>query len=234
MTVSRLLLLFLLVALFASPAAAQVDEDELGAWYMYFWSTRLNDGESRWGFQGDTQYRNWDLLGDLEQLLIRGGVTYTPDGTNATFTFGYGNITTGMYGSSDDTTHEDRIYQEALLRQRIGELLRLRHRFRYEQRWVDGQDFRTRFRYALFADIPVNGKQMAPGAFYIALYNELFINGERDIGTAMPVELFDRNRLYGGLGYVINERLKFQGGYMHQATDPWSKDQLQFSIHHSF
>ena len=56
-------------------AAAQVDEDQLGAWYMYFWGTRFND--SQWGLQGDVQYRNWDLGGDLEQLLIRGGLPYT-------------------------------------------------------------------------------------------------------------------------------------------------------------
>ena len=227
------LLCFFVVAT-ASTVSAQVDEDDLGAWYMYFWNARLNGGDSRWGFQGDGQWRNWDFGGDLEQLLLRGGVTYTPTDWNATFTLGYGNITSGTFGSSGDTSHEDRTYLEALLPQNLGQRLRLRHRFRYEQRFVDGQDFRTRYRYALFADIPVSGDSMDQGAIYFALYNELFINGERDIGTAMPVELFDRNRLYGGVGYVISDTLRFQGGYMRQATDSLSKDQLQFSLHHSF
>jgi hypothetical protein len=227
-------LLSLFVVAVASPVAAQVEEDDLGAWYMYFWSTRLNDGDSRWGFQGDAQWRNWDFGGDLEQLLLRGGVTYTPEDWDATFTLGYGNITSGTFGSSNDTSRENRTYLEALLPQSLGQRLRLRHRFRYEQRWVDNQDFRTRFRYGLFADIPVNGTSMETDAIYIALYSELFINRERDIGTAVPVELFDRNRLYGGVGYVISDRLKVQGGYMRQATDSLSKDQLQFSLHHSF
>jgi hypothetical protein len=58
---------------FSVPVHAQVDEDELGAWYMVFFNGKF--GEGPWGYQGDIQYRNWDLLGDLEQLLIRGGVT---------------------------------------------------------------------------------------------------------------------------------------------------------------
>ncbi len=64
--------------------AGDVDEDQLGAWYMYFWSTQLK--ESRFGFQGDFQFRNWDLLGDLAQLLIRGGVTYAPIAMDVKFT----------------------------------------------------------------------------------------------------------------------------------------------------
>src|SRR5690606_35126497 len=59
---------------------AQVNDDKLGAWYMYFWNTQLK--ESTVGFQGDIQYRNWNLGGDLEQLLLRGGITYTPKNAN--------------------------------------------------------------------------------------------------------------------------------------------------------
>jgi len=67
---------------------------------------------------------------------------------------------------------------------------------------------------------------------YLALYNELFINGQRDIGDGNSVELFDRNRFYAALGYVIRNGLKVQFGIMNQTTDGWSKNQLQFSCHH--
>ena len=30
---------------------------------------------------------------------------------------------------------------------------------------------------------------------YLALYNEIFINGQRDIGNDATVEIFDRNRV---------------------------------------
>ena len=148
------------------------------------------------GIPGDLQYRDWELLGDLEQLLLRGGVTYTPRETNVLLTLGYANITSGEFGDSNDTSTEHRIYQEALLPQAITPRLLLRHRFRYEQRWVDGDDFRTRYRYALFADVPLNRDGMGRGVIYLAFYNELFINGQRDIGDGRRVEYFDRNRFY--------------------------------------
>lgn len=229
----RLLIAVLLCFSFTpSLAKAQFDEDQLGAWYKYFWGNRFED--SQWGLQGDLQYRHWDTFGDLEQLLIRGGLTYTPEGTNILLTLGVANITTGAFGDSSQTVNENRIYQEALLPQKIGERVYLRHRFRYEQRWLDNQDFRTRFRYALFMDIPLNQTEMTKGAWYLAFYNEIFINGQRDIGDGREVELFDRNRIYGAVGYALGDRLRIQGGYMHQTTDNFDKGQLQLSLHQAW
>ncbi len=227
--IALLLLLFVASAGFAQSV---IDEDDTGAWYMYFFNTRFDD--SQWGMQGDFQYRNWDLGGDLEQLLLRGGITWTTLNKVATFTFGYGNITSGTFGSSSSTSHESRIYQEALIRQPLGERVKLRHRFRFEQRWVEDQDFRTRFRYAIFADIPLTNKNIVPGTWYLAFYNEVFVNLEQDIGRGRSVDTFDRNRLYGALGYSLTDTLKVQGGYMHQSTSSVDKGQLQLSLHHSF
>ena len=226
---------FLLVTIFSlQPATAQtqVDEGQTGAWYMYFWNHRFDNSE--WGLQGDLQHRNWDGLGDLEQLLIRGGVTYSPRWGDATFTLGVANITSGAFGNSSATSSEDRVYQEALLPQRLGGRLYLRHRFRFEQRWVEDQDFRSRFRYALFMDIPLNKADLSQDAWYLSFYNELFLNGEKDIGDGREVETFDRNRTYGALGYSIRDNLRLQFGYMHQGSDDIDKGQLQLSLHHSF
>jgi len=216
----------------AQPASAQFDEDQLGTWYMYFWSASIND--SPWGFQGDIQHRNWNILGDLEQLLLRGGLTYQPQNVKVKFTLGYAHIRTGEFGPGEEIVAENRIYQEALLPHHLGSRFYLTHRFRYEQRYVENQDFRTRYRYNLFLNIPLNKTDLSPGAIYIALYNELFINGQREIGNDRTVELFDRNRTYGALGYVINASLRTQVGMMQQTTDNWQKNQLQFSLHHSF
>jgi hypothetical protein len=213
-------------------AHAQFDEDQLGAWYMYFFSGKM--GEGPWGVQGDAQFRNWDLGGDLEQLLLRGGLTYTPENANIKFTFGYGNITTGAFGDDNSTVSESRIYQEALFPTIFADRFFLTHRFRYEQRWVEGQDLRTRYRYNLFMNIPLNQPNLNQGAIYLALYNELFINGERSIGTGNTVEIFDRNRFYTAIGYSIKDNLRTQLGIMKQTTNNWSKNQLQWSLHHSF
>jgi len=225
-------LFVLLFALLPLPVSAQVDEDQAGAWYMYFWNTRFGDGP--WGAQGDIQYRNWDAIGDLEQLLLRGGLTYSPESHGVTFTLGYGNITSGTFGPGDETSGEDRLYQEATLPQSLGPRVNLRHRFRFEQRWVDGQDTRTRYRYALFMDVPLSDEVIGQGTTYLALYNELFINGQRDIGPGRTVEHFDRNRTYAALGYGIAQRLRVQIGYMRQTTDSLKKGQLQVSLHQTF
>ncbi|MEZ4886344.1 MAG: DUF2490 domain-containing protein [Chitinophagales bacterium] len=227
-----LLLVSVACYLFSPKVNAQIDEDQLGAWYMYFWNTGFKN--SPWGLQGDIQHRNWNLGGDLEQLLLRGGITYQPDNTPIKFTLGYGNITTGTFGDSKETTSESRIYQEALIPQKLGNRFQLTHRFRFEQRFVENQDFRTRWRYNLFLNVLLNKTEMEKGTIYFAFYNELFINGERGIGDGREVQIFDRNRRYTALGYCLQKGLNIQLGFMEQATDDWTKGQMQLSVHQKF
>jgi len=216
-----------LIFLFSfSPSFAQ-DDPDLGAWYMYFGGAEFEN--SQFGIHAEAQYRNHNIVGDLEQLLLRTGLRYHLKDRSATFTIGYGNITTQAVGEPNNTVIENRIYQEALLRQKVL-TASLNHRFRYEQRFVDNQDFRTRLRYALFINIPLTEKKFSPGGFYIPIYNEIFINGEK----MENIEYFDRNRLYGGLGYVWKDNLKVQVGVMEQTlNNNFSKTQLQFSLHHT-
>ena len=200
---------------------------------MYFFNTTFN--ESSWGVQGDVQYRNWNIAGDLEQLLLRGGLTYKPKTADIKLTLGYGNITTGSYGNNNKSTSgESRIYQEALFPVKFGNRFHTNHRFRYEQRFVENQDIRTRYRYNLLINIPLNKTDMEKKTLYLAFYNELFINGQRKIGNNNTVEIFDRNRLYFALGYVIKKGFKIQIGAMNQTTDNWSKNQMQLSFHQVF
>ena len=221
----------LLIALFSFNlfnSDGQVDESQTGGWYMYFFNT--SHEKSKIGFQGDVQYRNWNIAGDLEQLLLRGGVTFKPEKANIKFTLGYGNITTGTFGEDNSTINESRIYQEALFPTKIGDRFYLNHRLRYEQRFVEEQTLRTRYRYNLFVNVALNQKEMKEKTIYLALYDEIFING-----TGMPGQsIFDRNRAYIALGYVLKKGMKFQLGIMNQTTNTVNKNQLQLSFHHAF
>ncbi|SEQ38538.1 Protein of unknown function [Hyunsoonleella jejuensis] len=228
----RLKLSFLTFVLSITISNAQIDQSQIGAWYMYFFNNQFE--KSSFGIQGDVQYRNWNVLGDLEQLLIRTGFTYTPKDSGVLFTLGYANITTGTFGGSNDTTSENRIYQEALFSQKLGGRFYIAHRFRYEQRFVENQDFRTRYRYNVFLNIPLNKAALVKHAIYSAFYNEIFINGQTDIGNNNNVQIFDRNRTYLGLGYVLKPGQRIQLGWMNQKTVNWGKGQLQFSFHHNF
>ena len=70
------------------------------------------------------------------------------------------------------------MYQEALFSNSLLKRLLLTHRMRYEQRWVENQDFRMRYRYMLFVNVPFKGTFLSKGTPYLAFYNEIFINGE--------------------------------------------------------
>ena len=226
---SIFLAIIYICSFFPIEGKTQINEDEIGAWYMYFFNTTFK--ESTWGVQGDIQCRNWNIAGDLEQLLLRGGITYKPKKANIKLTLGYGNVTTGSYGPNNSITSESRIYQEALFPVQFGNRFYTNHRFRYEQRFVENQDLRTRYRYNLFLNIPLNNPSMDKKTIYLALYNEIFINGQRSIGNGNSVEIFDRNRLYVATGYVIKKGLKVQLGIMKQTTNSWQKHQFQFSFH---
>ncbi len=229
----RLLAIFLFIGLMSFQASAQSpDEDQLGAWYMLFVQKKFNN--SQFGLQGDYQFRFWNAGSDLEQVLLRTGVTYTPKNADILLTVGYAHITTGEFGEGRGTSVENRIYQEALFSQKIGKRFLLTHRLRSEQRFVENQDFRTRYRYNLFVNVPLNNTKLVKNTVYLALYNEIFINGETDIGDDRRVQLFDRNRTYLGIGYNILDNIRIQGGWMRQTTANWVKGQAQLSGHFSF
>lgn len=216
----------------SASAQAQVDEGRVGAWYMYLWSAGLSDGG--FGLQGDVQHRNWDLGGDLEQWIVRGAVTWSPEGSSHRYSVGLARVISEDFGPSRESLAEKRFYQEALIPQRLGERWYFTHRFRLEQRDVEGQDFRNRLRYFLGLNVPLNQVSLGKGAVYLSFYNELFENLERDIGGGRRVDYYDRNRAYAAIGFSLSERSRLQFGYMYQDSRSSSKGQLQFNLFQNF
>ena len=224
----------ILTLLFSFPnnINAQTDPDEMGAWYLYIINTRFKK-DSLWGVQGDIQHRNYNIIGDLQQLLIRGGITYMPKESPLKLTFGYAHISNGTPGDSKESSIENRFYQETSFPIKLARGLYSNHRFRYEIRFMENQDFRTRYRYGVFLNIPLKKIVMEPKTLYLSFYNEIFINGQRNIGDGKTVAFFDLNRLYGAFGYVFRKGLKMQFGMMRQTTNSFGKNQLQLSLHHT-
>jgi hypothetical protein len=219
--------IFLLLSLGLGLNSLAQTEDQLGAWYMYFGNFRFTD--TPWAIHAEVQYRDNQILGDLDQLLLRSGLQYNLKSGQASFLIGYASITTGTLGESSATFHENRIYQEAILRQKLGRVS-LMHRYRFEQRWLADQKFRTRIRYGFFLNVPLNSKEMnEKGSLYGQVYNEIFINTKK-LNSSM--QYFDRNRIYLGLGYRPSKNLALQLGIMEQTRNNFSKPQLQFSVFH--
>ncbi len=230
---SRSIILLLIIYLLTPKSVnAQINEDKLGAWYMYFINSTFKN--SQWGYQGDVQFRNWNLGGDLEQLLISGGLTFSPKNANIKFAIGYANMNSGTFGKAKSTIMENRIYQEALFPVQFGSRIYTNHRFRYEQRFINNQNLRTRYRYKVSINVPLNKATLERKAIYLAFYDEIFLNGQRDIGNGNQVEIFDRNRLYMAVGYIIQNGVQVRLGIMNQTTNSWKKNQLQVSLHHNF
>jgi len=199
-------------------------ESDLGNWYLYLGNKKLNN---QWNLHHEVQYRNYDAIGDLEQLLLRTGIGYNLTENNNNILLGYGYILSENYiGDSDDkqSVHEHRIYQQFQTKHIMG-VFNLKHRFRFEQRFVE-DDFKSRLRYFLSVSIPVNNKTLEDKTLYVAAYNELFLN------TA--ASMFDRNRLYGGIGYKINKTIKLELGYMNQFFESSSRDQINTIMYLNF
>ena len=48
------------------------------------------------------------------------------------------------------------------------------------------------------------------------------------------MDFYDRNRLYGALGYKFSNTGQIQVGYMQQHTNVVNKGQFQLSLHYNF
>jgi len=199
-------LLLVLFISFLKPETAIAQDSDLGNWLIYIGSKKIDD---KWNIHHEIQYRNYDAVGDLEQLLLRTGLGYNLTENNNNLLIGYGYILSENYvGDSNDkvSVNEHRIFQQFTTKQKVGKL-GLSHRYRFEQRFVE-EDFKMRFRYFLGFKFPLQHKEDGSSPLYLSAYNEVFLNTESSI--------FDRNRVYGGLGYQFSKTLRLELGYMNQ------------------
>ncbi|MDG1396239.1 MAG: DUF2490 domain-containing protein [Flavobacteriales bacterium] len=191
----------------------QAQGSDVGNWLIYIGNKKVN---SRFNLHNEIQYRNYDAIGDLEQLLLRTGLGYTFKDNSSNLLLGYGYVVSENYKDENEkyAINEHRIFQQFTSSQTIGSI-KIQHRYRFEQRFVE-RDFIQRFRYFVSFNIPLKIKKNTQT--YLSVYNEIFMN------TNSPV--FDRNRLYGGIGYNINNNIRIEIGYMNQFFEKYNRDQL--------
>jgi hypothetical protein len=199
-------------------------DSNLGNWLIYFGNKKVN---SKVNWHHEVQYRNYNAIGDLEQLLLRTGVGYNLSENNNNLLLGYGYILSQNYISETEKVdvNEHRVYQQFITRQSFSRV-KVQHRYRFEQRWVEDADMKLRFRYFLSLNVGLNNKEIVDKTWYASMYNEIFINNNQVI--------FDRNRLYVGLGYKLNKLAKFELGYMNQFLNNENRDQVNMITFLSF
>lgn len=92
--------------------------------------------------------------------------------------------------------------------------VKIENRLRFEHSWFyapqkDEHSGRNRIRYRLSASLPLNNKEIKKGTLYASAYDEIFFTLNGDPFTS-------RNRVYGGLGYQIDETFTLSSGYLWQ------------------
>jgi hypothetical protein len=221
--VKRIQLLSLLSVFFIS-SNVNAQNSEVGNWFLYFGNQKINN---RLNWHNEVQYRNYNFAGDLEQLLLRTGIGYNLSENNNNVLLGYAYIHSEPYiAGTDDKlkTDEHRIFQQFITKQQFGRV-NVQHRYRFEQRFIE-DDYKMRLRYFLSLNVPINKKEMEKNAIYASAYNEIFIN------TEGPT-YFDRDRIYGGIGFCFNKSLKMEVGVMSQILTNSSRTQFQIMFFNS-
>lgn len=218
------LLFLVLLFSFLKPETVKAQESDFGNWLIYIGNKKLN---TKWNIHNEIQYRNYDAIGDLEQLLLRTGLGYTFNQSKNNILLGYGYILSENYvGNTNNkvSVNEHRIFQQFTSKQSIGSV-KLNHRYRFEQRFVKS-DFKLRFRYFLGLNIPLKKKGNETSKYYLSAYNEIFLNTKTSI--------FDRNRAYIGFGYNVCEQLRLEAGYMNQFFETSNRDQFNIITFFTF
>jgi len=228
MNTKNRILYFLVFICIPNLISSQINKNDLGSWGMFFNQTRIHN---KWSLHSEIQFRSYEIKPNTEQLLIRGGINYHYN-KSVIFTGGYGWITNYKDDADGDflkppTVNENRIWQQMQLKNNIGRVF-LEHRYRIEQRWINqsnSTNYKNRIRYLLRLSIPINKKEIKKNTIFVGLHDEVFIH--------LNSTPFDRNRLYGALGYQFNLITNIQIGYLFQSVGSVSKQYLQLSLNYN-
>ncbi|RPD48663.1 DUF2490 domain-containing protein [Hymenobacter sediminis] len=219
------------------------DRNTLG-WLVYSGDHKLTE---KWALHTEYQWRRVNWLRAPQQQLARLGLVRTLT-ARITASGGYTYFQTHRYGSYPTVPGrpepEHRLYQDVSLKDPLGRLT-LTHRLRLEQRWLgtraeEGQGrvqdwaFQNRIRYQLSGQFPLQGPTVEDNEWYLNAFDELFIGFGRNVGD----NVFNQNRLSGGLGYQFSDNAKVELNYLHQISQHAEPEAVSgrpvFEINHGF
>lgn len=220
------MLLSLLARAAQGQAAGRVLDRNAIGWFTYNGDHQLHP---KWAVHTEVQWRRTRLGRGRQQLLTRLGLLYTlaeqvqvSGGYTQLTTYPYGDYPTADLGAP---TPENRLYEDVSFASSYGRL-QLTHRLRLEQRWL-GQlapgnpdqvahwQYQNRARYQLAGQVPLQGPRLDDGELYATFFDELFIS----FGPSVGLNVFNQNRLSGGLGYQLRKNWQVELTYLNQ----WSQ-----------
>ncbi|MFC0515636.1 DUF2490 domain-containing protein [Mucilaginibacter angelicae] len=215
-------LAFLLLTVCAFNSKAQ--DSKVGTWGIV---TVVLPGDSthKWGGYTEFQTRTNNVFSQFQYYEAKAGVSYDID-KNFTALLGTGHYSTYDYMDvgKGPTINETRFWEQITSNQFLYRI-KLEHRYRVEQRWVNG-DYRNRFRYRLNVFVPLNNTKIVAKTWFISAYDEVFLNNK--------VPNFERNRVSAALGYQFDKSWILQAGWINQynysATAKSDKDNIMLIL----
>ncbi len=161
----------------------------------------------RWGGYFEAQDRNYGIVSKFYYYEVKTGVSYNFD-NNSFALLGTGRYTTYGFDAVDDGPQitETRLWEQLTTNHYISRL-KLEHRYRVEQRWLN-TGYRNRFRYRLTATLPLNKPKLEKGALFAAAFGEVFFNNKQPN--------FERNRFSPSIGYKFSKPFTLQAGVINQ------------------
>ncbi|GAB3955196.1 hypothetical protein GCM10028805_42030 [Spirosoma harenae] len=192
------------------------------AWFVY---TGDHPIASKWALHTEYQWRRANWIHEPQQHLARLGLVRTLT-DRVKLSGGYTYFQSHRYGNYPEVVKrpepEHRIYEDITLTDQLGSL-GLEHRLRLEQRWLGTRDetgeepvqewmYQNRIRYQLTLEIPLQGPKIDDGEWYLNAFDEVFIGFGRNVNN----NVFNQNRLSGGLGYQFTNDAKLELNYLYQ------------------
>jgi hypothetical protein len=196
---------------------------ETGIWNGVYIKVKLSE---KLGYYGEHHYRVrndldniWSFYGRTRQVYNRAGLNiffnqYFEAVIGPTLVFNF----SPQPGNPEfeDVTLEPRIWHQWLLKMPAMGRVNIYHQFRFEHRWrrsnrKDAEyDYNDRYRYKVFAYIPLNSKKIEQKTLFFSPSAEIFMHSGENI-VYHPFEDF---RTYNGFGYVLNQNVTFFAGHM--------------------
>lgn len=209
-------LLILIACILLQKPIALGQTDKLGNW------NTLNiqlDFKGKLGLLNDFQVRSYKPGSDLEQIIFRPALLFELN-ESVQLSFGAAGVYSEVYqGDEKKIKRELRLHQQALLRQQAGPV-RLLHRYRVEQRFIEDTELRIRMRYMLYSMTPLNRKKFDSNTLYFVASDEVLLNTTGNV--------FDQNRLYTGLGWMFNKYSRIDVGPLWQSFG--NSDNVQLNV----
>lgn len=183
--------------------AQQGYDPRLGSWLITSLVKQTN--QQGWGGFLEVQTRQQHLVSLFFYNEVKGGISRRLN-DQITASLAGGRYSTFDPDDLDLAIGEWRIWEQLVMSQFL-DRLKFEHRYRVEQRWLNGV-YRNRFRYRLNLVVPLNHPTVTNKTWFVSVYNEIFLNNRQPH--------FERNRVFAGMGHQFSKRWTLQSGAVYQ------------------